>query len=44
MEVYSLSRVEYKIYCFFMNKLFVDKTTVFSEGQKSLAKAVGCHD
>lgn len=44
LQIYSLSRVEYAIYNFFLNRLVTEQTLVYSEGQKSLAKLIDCHE
>jgi DNA-binding MarR family transcriptional regulator len=44
LKVFSLNLIEYKIYNFFLVRLLEHKTNSFTEGQKSLAKAIDAHE
>jgi len=44
LRIFSLNNVEYKIYNFFLVRLLEHKTNAFTEGQKSLAKAIDAHE
>lgn len=44
IDSHYLNKVEYKIYNFFLLRLLEQKTNTYSEGQKALAKVIGCHE